>query len=50
MGLLPSFAEGFGSSASVASRTISAYALGVVGAPAIAVLFARVRRGPLLLA
>ena len=49
MGLLPSFASGFGIAAPEASRAISAYAIGVViGAPAIAVVFARVRRGPLL--
>ncbi len=49
MGLLPAFAAGFRIGAPEASRAVSAYALGVVvGAPVIAVLAARVRRGPLL--
>ena len=51
MGLLPSFADAFGIGAPEASRAVSAYAVGVViGAPAIAVLAARVRRGALLAA
>ncbi len=50
MGLLPEFARDFGIGAPEASRAISAYALGVVvGAPLLAVIGARVRRGKLLI-
>ena len=49
MGLLPDYARDFAIGAPRASRAISAYALGVVvGAPILAVVGARLRRGPLL--
>ena len=51
MSVLPLFARGLGISAPVAGHVISAYALGVViGAPALAVLGARLDRRDLLIA
>jgi MFS transporter, DHA1 family, inner membrane transport protein len=51
MSVLPLFAQGLGISAPVAGHVISAYALGVVvGAPALAVLGARLDRRNLLIA
>ncbi|HVW53638.1 MAG TPA: MFS transporter [Trinickia sp.] len=51
MSVLPLFAQGLGISAPVAGHVISAYALGVVvGAPALAVLGARLDRRHLLIA
>lgn len=51
MSVLPLFAQGLGISAPVAGHVISAYALGVVvGAPALAVLGARLDRRDLLIA
>jgi DHA1 family inner membrane transport protein len=51
MGLLPNLARDLGVTEPEAGHVISAYAFGVVvGAPVIAVLFARVPRKPLLLA
>lgn len=51
MGLLPNLARDLGVTEPEAGHVISAYAFGVVvGAPLIAVLFARVPRKPLLLA
>lgn len=51
MSVLPLFAHGLGISAPVAGHVISAYALGVVvGAPALAVLGARLDRRDLLIA
>lgn len=51
MGLLPNLAGDLGVTGPEAGHVISAYAFGVVvGAPLIAVLFARVPRKPLLLA
>lgn len=50
MSVLPLFAQGLGISAPVAGHVISAYALGVVvGAPALAVLGARLDRRDLLI-
>ena len=51
MGLLPQIAEGIGTDIPTTGHTISAYALGVVvGAPLIAVRFARYPRKGLLMA